>query len=60
MNIFASKAPKIVEIDTRVALHILNINLIAKLVIQKKRKFAFERKMIIVEEIKKFLEARSI
>lgn len=54
---FASKVTEIVGVDPRVASHSLNINLGMKPVIQKKRKFAYERQKVITEETKKLLDA---
>ena len=42
-NSFASKATKIVGVDPHIASHSLSINPGMKPVIQKKRKFAYER-----------------
>ena len=47
-------------VDPRITSHSLNINPRMKPVIQKKRKFAYERQKVIVEEIKKLLDARFI
>ena len=57
---FASKATKIVGVDSRIMSHSLNINLRMKPVIQKKRKFAYERQKLIVEETKKLLDSEFI
>ena len=54
---FASKATEIVGVDPRVASHSLNILPGSKPVIQKKRKFAYERQKLIAEETKKLLDA---
>ena len=40
---FTSKATEIISVDPWIASHSLNINLGMKLVIQKKRKFTYER-----------------
>ena len=59
-DIFASKATEIVGIDPQIASYSLNVNPGAKPVIQKKRKFAYERQKVIAEETKKLLKARFI
>ena len=59
-NNFTSKATEIVGVDSRIASYSLNINLGIKPVIQKKRKFAYERHKLIAEETKKLLYARFI
>ena len=56
-NSFASKAIEIVGVDPQIASHSLNINPGMKPVIQKKRKFVYERKKLIAEETKKLLDA---
>ena len=43
--------------DPQIASHSLNIHLEMKLVIQKKRKFTYERQKLIAEETKKLLDA---
>lgn len=57
---FTSKATEIIRIDLEIASHNLNVNSGAKPVVQKKRKFAYERQKVITEEIKKLLEVRFI
>ena len=59
-NSFTSKAIEIVGVDPRIASHSLNINPRIKPVIQKKRKFAYERQKLIAEKTKKLLDARFI
>ena len=54
---FALKATEIVGVDPRVASHSLNILSGMKPVVQKKRKFAYERQKLIAEETKKLLKA---
>ena len=48
------------DIDPRITSHSLNINSKMKPVIQKKRKFTYERQKLIAEEIKKLLDAEFI
>ena len=54
---FASEASEIVGVDPQVASHSLNILSGSKPVVQKKRKFAYERQKLIAEETKKLLDA---
>ena len=54
---FASKATEIIGVDPQVASHSLNILPGTKPVVQKKRKFAYERQKIIADETKKLLDA---
>ena len=56
-NSFASKATEIVGVDPQVASHSLNILPGSKPVVQKKKKFAYERQKLIAEETKKLLDA---
>ena len=56
-NSFTSKAIKIIGVDPQVASHSLNILPGMKPVVQKKRKFAYERQKLIAEETKKLLDA---
>ena len=56
-NSFTSKATEIVGVDPRITSHSLNINPRMTPVIQKKRKFAYERQKLIVKETKKLLDA---
>ena len=55
-NSFASKATEIVGVDPRIVSHSLKINPGIKPVIQKKRKFAYERQKLIAEETNKLLD----
>ena len=54
---FASKVIEIIGVDPWISSHSLNINPRMKPVIHKKRKFAYERQMLIAEEMKKLLDA---
>ena len=54
---FALKATEIVGVEPRIASHSLKINPGMKPIIQKKRKFTYERQKVIAEEIKKLLDA---
>ena len=54
---FASKATEIIGMDPQVASHSLNILPGTKPVVQKKKRFTYERQKLIVAEMKKLLDA---